>query len=113
MGMIFSGLYILIAVAALFMGGITTQIGGGEAAVMLGISGGYLLIGLLMLWPSIKLMQYGMRIARLLASSAQEDLVSALEAQRIFWKIVGILCIISVALTVAIIAAAAIIPLII
>ncbi|MBK1825995.1 DUF5362 family protein [Haloferula rosea] len=104
-----------IFLAALFMG-----LGGGVMATSLGSSsssGGampfaamsavfsivYVLMGLLYLFPSIKLWKYGSRIAELMSSQSSQDLEAALDAQRSFWKLVGILLAVFIALYIAVI----------
>lgn len=55
----------------------------------------YLVVAGLYLFPSIKLWKYGTHIMNLMNSQSMEDLEAALDAQRSFWKFVGImLCVV-------------------
>lgn len=109
LGFILTG---LIFLGALFMG-----LGGGLMASSLDSSAGmpfaglsvvasmiYIVMGLLYLFPSVKLWKYGNRIADLMSSGASQDLEAALDAQRSFWKLIGIMIAIFIALYIAVIA---------
>jgi len=58
----------------------------------------YLVLSLLYLIPSIKLWKYGSAIYRLLSTNSIADLENAMEQQRSFWKFVGIMIIIMLAI---------------
>jgi hypothetical protein len=58
----------------------------------------YLLLGALYAFPGIRLWIYASRIAVLVRSGRAEDLVAALDAQRAFWKMLGIMVIAGIAL---------------
>lgn len=58
----------------------------------------YAATGILYLFPSIKLWKYGSSILRLMTTGSNADLVEALDQQRSFWKFVGILILIMLAL---------------
>jgi magnesium-transporting ATPase (P-type) len=60
----------------------------------------YILFAALYLIPSIKLWRYGTAILRLISSNSPADLENALEQQRGFWKFVGIMMLISIAVMV-------------
>lgn len=109
LGFILTG---LIFLGALFMG-----LGGGLMASSMGDSSGmpfaglsvgisivYMLMGLLYLFPSLKLWKYGSCINDLLSSQSTQDLEAALDAQRSFWKLVGIMIAVFIALYIALIA---------
>ncbi|MEM9236253.1 MAG: DUF5362 family protein [Verrucomicrobiota bacterium] len=94
-GFIASGLMIL---AGLFM-----MVGGGLLAasaesgafpfsgfpMVMGLI--YIVFSIIYLFPSFKLWKYASSIANLLNSNSTMDLETALDAQRSFWKFVGIL----------------------
>jgi hypothetical protein len=57
----------------------------------------YIPMGLLYIYPGIKLWQYGSAIGRLVASRANADLEEALAYQKSFWKFSGISAIVMIA----------------
>lgn len=61
-----------------------------EFWILIGAAVGYFLMGIVYIFPAIKLWAYSSRINRLVASRSMEDLISALEQQRSFWKFTGI-----------------------
>ncbi len=65
-----------------------------------GIGGIYLAMGVVALLPSLKLWKYSSRIANLMRTSALSDLEDAMDQQRAFWKICGIVVIVSFALNI-------------
>ncbi|MED5586511.1 MAG: DUF5362 family protein [Verrucomicrobiota bacterium] len=67
--------------------------------------GTLILIGLLYLggavlyfYPSLRLTQYANRITTLEQSHSEQDLLSALEMQRSFWAMVGIMAIVTISI---------------
>jgi len=58
----------------------------------------YAATGVLYLFPSIKLWKYGSSIVRLMGTGSNADLVEALDQQRSFWKFVGIMILVMIAL---------------
>ncbi len=62
--------------------------------MMVGMAGGYIVVGFLYIYPTIKIWGYGTAIGRLVSSRSADDLVKALDMQRSFWKFVGIMMII-------------------
>lgn len=58
----------------------------------------YLVLAFFYFFPSLKLWKYGSHIVSLLGSSSISDLEAALDAQRSFWKFVGILICVVIAL---------------
>lgn len=58
----------------------------------------YLVLAVLYFFPALKLTQYASRIASLRESHSEQDLVSALDAQRSFWAFVGIMAIVTIGL---------------
>ncbi len=65
--------------------------GGAGQARLLGMAGGYSIFILIYLYPVICLWRYASRIKRLTLTGDQQYLVGALDAQRGFWKAVGIM----------------------
>ena len=104
LGFIGAGFFILIGLIMMAGGAVGGATGGTAAASMMGfqVMGGimYLLFAMLYLIPSIKLWKYGSSIYRLLSGNSVADLENALEQQRGFWKFVGIMIIIGMALMV-------------
>lgn len=86
-----------MALAGLF-GGIAGAASGEPTMVILMIV--YPLVALLYLFPALYLYRYANRIRDFLADRSEAKLELALEAQRAFWKFVGILLIVSLALMV-------------
>jgi hypothetical protein len=58
----------------------------------------YIVIGALCVWPSVGLLRFGSAIGRLVRDPRQERLIVALDLQRSFWKVVGIMSAIMIAL---------------
>ena len=89
---------------------------GGLAAGVVGVATGnlqsvmlmifYPALGILYIVPSMYLLRYANRIGDFVAQGHVSQLESALDAQRAFWKFVGILTIISIALSVLAVMAA-------
>lgn len=50
-------------------------------------------IGCFVCYVAVKLWRYGTRLEEFLASNALEDLEQALEAQRAFWKTMGVVAV--------------------
>ncbi len=94
--MIIAGLLMITTGA---MAGLSSQQSAGLAGlpVVMGIV--YIAMSLLYLFPSLKLWQYGSAIVRLMSSNSTADLEAALDQQRAFWKFVGIMMIIMIAIT--------------
>lgn len=109
-GFIGTGLMVLGAFAMMLSGGFLAASGSDAGMpfagfpILLGVL--YLVIAIFYFFPSLKLWKYGSHIAALLDSGTTADLEAALETQRSFWKFVGILVCVGIALyIVAIIAA--------
>lgn len=100
LGFLTVGLTIVIALGIGVFGMVS---GYAEALVPMVV---YPLIGLLYVFPSLYLWQYSQRIADFVAAEQRLDhLEQALEAQRKFWKFVGILAVVSFAVSALVIAA--------
>jgi hypothetical protein len=76
---------ILLGLAAVIFGALA---GAGAEIILLGL---YILLGLLYFFPSLHLYRYARRISELEETPHVERLEAALEAQRSFWRFVGIL----------------------
>lgn len=94
-GFILTGLIVLGALGMLVAGGSILAAGGSEMMSFAGMpaiaSILYLAFAFLYFFPSLKLWKYGTHIASLMSSNSAADLELALDAQRSFWKFVGIL----------------------
>ena len=66
----------------------TTTFGSGTTAAALGVF--YVLMGLLYFFPALHLYRYASRIGDYLGGGQDVQLELALDAQRSFWKFVGI-----------------------
>jgi len=100
MGFISTGFILLASLAMLFGGAFMTAqkqtfpFAGFQ--FLLGLL--YAAMGVLYLFPSIKLWKYGSSIVRLMGTGSNADLVEALDQQRSFWKFVGIMILVMIAL---------------
>ncbi len=83
-------LAVLVVAASAFMPGTA------GTPVALGLI--YLPIGLVYVYPGLKLLGYGSAIARLTQSRAVSDLESALAQQKSFWKFCGVASIVVIAI---------------
>ena len=98
-GMVMTGIMLIAMLAAASFGffaaakgrGNTAGIGGLEIIVILAIA---LLMGLLYIYPIVKLFKYAGAISRLHRSGSVKDLEDALGQQKSFWKFAGILTLI-------------------
>jgi hypothetical protein len=100
MGFIIVGFMILGGLAAGIVGIAT----GNLQSVMLMVI--YPVLGILYIVPSMYLVRYANRIRDFVAQGHVSQLESALDAQRAFWKFVGVLTIISIALSILAVMAA-------
>lgn len=94
--MILAGLLMMTTGAMAGMGS-RDAAGLGGFPVVMGIT--YLVLSIIYLFPALKLWKYGSAIVRLMSSNSTADLEAALDQQRGFWKFVGILMIIMIAIT--------------
>ncbi|HEX6203251.1 MAG TPA: DUF5362 family protein [Thermoanaerobaculia bacterium] len=101
----FAGLAVLLGGGAFLLGGVE---GGGAASggMMFGLGFVYLLLGFLYLVPSLYLYRYASRIARMLAGGGVAALVEALDQQRRFWRLAGIVAVVMIVLYVVVFAIA-------
>lgn len=68
------------------------------AGLMLGMTIGYGISAMLIIYPTLKLSKYASNIGRLTETQSFADLISALREQRRFWKFYGILMLIYISL---------------
>jgi hypothetical protein len=96
------GIFGFISVAFMILGGLAAGIvgiaTGNLQSVMLMII--YPVLGILYIVPSMFLVRYANRIRDFVGQGHVSQLEAALDAQRAFWKFVGVLTIISVALSI-------------
>jgi hypothetical protein len=101
-GFIFTGLMVIFGLMMMVGGGFMSFAGNDAGMpfagfpVVFGLV--YLLLAFFYFFPSLKLWKYGSHIVSLLNSGSMMDLEAALDAQRSFWKFVGILICIVIAL---------------
>ena len=89
-GFISCGFIVLAAIAIAFKGSVMGSAMGESKGFGVLMSVFYLVIAASYFYPSLKLSQYASRIGKLVQQPTEENLVSALDAQRVFWKFVGI-----------------------
>ena len=93
----------MIAASALGMAGM-----GPETGALLGVGAMYALMSLIYIMMGIYLFKYSSAIGRLLVSASAVDMEEALDSQRKFWKVAGIItAIMLVMMVIGIIAAIA------
>ncbi|MFZ1386840.1 MAG: DUF5362 family protein [Thiolinea sp.] len=105
LGFIFTAL-VVVASIPMFLGG--SMMGGLDTGVpgmpgtgfMVGMGVLYLLMGVIYFMASLYLLRYASAIKRAVTGLNASDLESALEAQASFWKLIGILSIVSIVLTI-------------
>ena len=102
MGFIGAGFMILAGLLMITSGamvGMSSRDAAGLAGlpVVMGIT--YIVLSIIYLFPALKLWKYGSAIVRLMSTGSTADLEAALDQQRGFWKFVGILMIIMIAIT--------------
>jgi hypothetical protein len=97
LGFLTVGFMVIAGLAMFALGATNSELGGGAALGVL-----YLAIGVLYLFPSLRLLYYANAIGTLLHRGAQADLETALSHQQRFWKFVGIVTLVTVALYVVV-----------
>ena len=110
--------FMALATVMIFLGGGSMlQMAGGPngaampAGAMMGVGFMYLLITLFYFFSSLYLFKYAGSIKRVIATGSTQDLELALKSQASFWKLVGILALISMILMIVGMGAAIIMPL--
>lgn len=110
-GAIGSAMMVLGALAMLLLGGAMGAAGAGAgipgmpAGMMGGIAVIYLVMAGLYVYPVVKLFQFCGAVQSLSRTRAQSDLERALNAQRVFWKFIGIMMLAGIVIYVIAIAA--------
>jgi len=102
-----------VLVAIMMMFGSAAMVGKGQSAppgVFLGIGIVYLVTAVIDLFLGLHLVKYASAIGRLLASGQSADMEDALNQQRKFWKLAGMLALIMIVVFVIGIVAAIAIP---
>ena len=94
MGFVAAGLMI---VAGLVGGGVGAASGSPEMIVLLFL---YPLMGVLYIYPSLCLLRFANSIRTFQHAPTAQNLEAALDAQRSFWKFVGIITIVSICATI-------------
>jgi hypothetical protein len=91
----------LVFVAGAAMGGT-----GEKGFPMAGLGVVYVVLAALYVWPSVLLLRYGMSIGKLVQEPRMEQLATSVGHQKSFWKLVGIMAAVMLALYPIIIVAA-------
>jgi hypothetical protein len=96
MGFIGAGFMVLVGLTAGVAGAATGRL------ETLGLMVVYPIMAVVYVFPSLFLLRYADRIRSFVASGHEQDLASALDAQRSFWKFAGILTIVSIVVAILI-----------
>jgi Na+/melibiose symporter-like transporter len=106
-----SAAFLVLGAFAMFAGSAVMGVGtGAPRGVMFGMSAFYLVGTVIYILLGVYLVKYSSAIARLLAGGHTADLEDALDQQRKFWKLAGILAVIAIVLMVIGMVAAIAIP---
>jgi hypothetical protein len=100
--MLLAGLGMGISAAINFSSGSETVTGTAESGFLIGFSMIYVVFSFFYILPAIKLWTYGTQISTLAISRSPADLVLALNTQRSFWKIIGVLTLVGIIMMIAI-----------
>jgi hypothetical protein len=92
------GLMVLEGLGAVAMGAMASAAAKSAIPMLIGLV--YVPMGLLYIYPGIKLIKYAGAIGRLLQTRASADMDAALEQQKSFWKFSGIAAIVVIVLTI-------------
>jgi hypothetical protein len=93
-GFVGAGFMGLAGLAMLGSGGV----GSGRSSIPGAVGLAYLVLGAILIFPSLHLLRYGSAIARLVRDPHMERLGAALGHQRAYWKLVGIIVAVCLAL---------------
>lgn len=111
LSLIGAGFMVLAGVAMLFGSAFMGSVGGEGASppgMLIGMGVGYILFAVIYIFPGLFLIRYSSAIGRLLSSGQAQDMEDALNQQRKFWKLIGVLVLIMfVIMVVGVIAAIA------
>jgi hypothetical protein len=108
LGLIGAGLMMLVGFGVLAAGStfqkmFASQAGMPGSGFFFALGIGYLLFGLLFFYPSLKLNSYASAIGSLIYTGRSEDLEAAIEHQRAYWKFVGVILVLMLLFSVAMI----------
>jgi hypothetical protein len=106
LGFISAGFMIVLGGLGALFGSALGEMPPGMSAVFLI----YPVMGVVYLVPSLYLFRYASRIGDYLRGGEEGQLQLALETQRSFWRFVGILCVVAIVLSVAMMVVALAIP---
>lgn len=98
-----SGFLVLGALGMAMMGGMSSIASSRSATpfpagIGFALAAVYLVLAVVYVFPGVKLVQYASAISRLVRTRQESDLVMALDRQRSFWKLVGIMMIVMIGL---------------
>ena len=98
-----SGFLVLGALGMAMMGGMSSIVSSRSATpfpagIGFALAAVYLVLAVVYVFPGVKLVQYASAISRLVRTRQESDLVMALDRQRSFWKLVGIMMIVMIGL---------------
>jgi hypothetical protein len=102
MGFVGAGIMVIATIAMVAVGliGGASEFGGSEAGMLLGMGAMYAVLTALYLVISISLFGYARAIGALSRTGGGAELEDALDAQRRFWKLMGIVVIVTMSLMV-------------
>ena len=108
--LIVASLTILSTLGTILVGIVGAGALGGQGGLLIGISLIYGVMSFIYIMMGIYLLKYSSAIGRLLQSTDMQDMEDAMESQRKFWKLTGIITIIMLVLMVLFFIAALIVP---
>lgn len=89
-----------VMILAMIIGAASAPIGKMELGIMIGTAAFYVVVAILLIYPTLKMSKFSSKISRLVSSRSVEDLNAALHEQRRYWKFMGILVILYICLIV-------------
>ena len=116
------GILSLIGAGFMVLGGVGILFGsafmgaaGGEGVpqpgMLIGMGVGYIIFAIIYIFPGLFLIRYSSAIGRLLSSGQAQDMEDALNQQRKFWRLIGILVVVMMVIMVLGVIAAIAVPL--
>lgn len=107
-----AGFTVLAGLGMMFGGSMMSRgpAGAPPTALLMGMGAAYLLFSLIYVFLGVYLVKYSSAIGRLLSSGQSADMEGALEQQRKFWRLAGVLSLVGLVLAVLGIIAAIAIP---
>ena len=113
MSLIGAGFMVLAGVGMLFGSAFMGSVGGEgapPAMMLVGMGVGYIVFAVIYIFPGLFLIRYSSAIGRLLSSGQAQDMEDALNQQRKFWKLMGVLVLIMLVIMVVGVIAAIALP---